>query len=304
LPRNGKRLLLCSSRQMLVQTPPSKVRTLLVLGRVSNLPTVWSNCLAGWWLGGGGRWALLAWTCLGTSLLYVAGMFLNDAFDVHFDRQHRPSRPIPSGAVTLGEVWFWGATLMVAGLASLCWMGPATAQLALALAVAILVYDAFHKLISLAPLIMGLCRCLVYVVAASVAVKGVTGLAVWSGCALALYIVGLSYLARKEALWAPVNAWSAVFLAAPIALALLADDTEIRNRALLLSAMLALWIVASLRLTFGRAQPQVGKTVAKLLAGIVLVDLLAAADLSQPWIFLFPVWFVLALLLQKLAPAT
>jgi hypothetical protein len=32
-----------------------KLRTLLVLGRVSNLPTVWSNCLAGWWLGGGGN---------------------------------------------------------------------------------------------------------------------------------------------------------------------------------------------------------------------------------------------------------
>lgn len=289
---------------MLVPTPPSKVRTLLVLGRVSNLPTVWSNCLAGWWLGGGGRWALLAWTCVGTSLLYVAGMFLNDAFDVNFDRQHRNNRPIPSGAVSLREVWIWGVTLMVAGMASLCWMGTTTVALTLALTAAILLYDASHKLISVAPVIMGLCRCLVYVVAASVAANGVTGLATWSGCALALYIIGLSYLARKEALWAPVNAWPVILLAAPIALALLADDTAIRNRAILLSVMLALWIVASLRLTFGRAQPKVGKTVAKLLAGIVLVDLLAAADLTQPWIFLFPIWFVLALLLQKLAPAT
>ena len=289
---------------MLVHTPPSKLRTLLVLGRVSNLPTVWSNCLAGWWLGGGGRWALLAWACVGTSLLYVAGMFLNDAFDFNFDRQHRSNRPIPSGAVTLREVWIWGVTLMVAGIASLCWMGQSTAVLALVLAVAILVYDAFHKLIGLAPMIMGLCRCLVYVVAASVAVNGVTGLAVWSGCALALYIVGLSYLARKEALWVPVTAWPAVLLVTPVFLALLADDTELRTRAIVLGAILLLWIVASLRLTFGRAQPQVGKTVAKLLAGIVLVDLLAAADLTQPWILLFPIWFVLALLLQKLAPAT
>ena len=28
---------------------------LLVLGRASNLPTVWSNCFAGWFLGGGGE---------------------------------------------------------------------------------------------------------------------------------------------------------------------------------------------------------------------------------------------------------
>src|SRR5881392_1903166 len=84
--------LLSWSRTMLLLTrtqPTPYWRTLLVLGRVSNLPTVWSNCLAGWLLGGGGRWALLAWACVGTSLLYVAGMFLNDAFDFNFDRQHR-----------------------------------------------------------------------------------------------------------------------------------------------------------------------------------------------------------------------
>ena len=34
----------------------AKLRTLLVLGRVSNLPTVWSNCFAGWLLAGGGLW--------------------------------------------------------------------------------------------------------------------------------------------------------------------------------------------------------------------------------------------------------
>ena len=40
--------------------PPSKLRTLLILGRVSNLPTVWSDCLAAWWLGGGGNvWTLV-----------------------------------------------------------------------------------------------------------------------------------------------------------------------------------------------------------------------------------------------------
>ena len=33
---------------------PPLLRTLLILGRVSNLPTVWSNCLAGWLLDGGG----------------------------------------------------------------------------------------------------------------------------------------------------------------------------------------------------------------------------------------------------------
>ena len=80
-----------------------KFRTLLNLGRVSNLPTIWSNCLAGWWLSGGGNYWKLPLLLLGASALYTGGMFLNDAFDVDFDRQRRSTRPIPSGAIT--EEW-------------------------------------------------------------------------------------------------------------------------------------------------------------------------------------------------------
>jgi hypothetical protein len=71
----------------------TKFRTLLVLGRVSNLPTVWSNCLAGWWLGGGGNFWKLPFLLLGVSALYTGGMFLNDAFDAEFDRQRRAGTP-------------------------------------------------------------------------------------------------------------------------------------------------------------------------------------------------------------------
>ena len=41
--------------EMIGARQPSNLRTLLVLGRASNLPTVWSNCFAGWLLGGGGE---------------------------------------------------------------------------------------------------------------------------------------------------------------------------------------------------------------------------------------------------------
>jgi 4-hydroxybenzoate polyprenyltransferase len=61
-------------------------RTLLILGRVLNLPTVWSNCLAGWWLSGGGNVWKLPLLFFGVSALYTVGMFLNDA---DFDRQCR-----------------------------------------------------------------------------------------------------------------------------------------------------------------------------------------------------------------------
>ena len=94
-------------------------RTLLVLGRVSNLPTVWSNCLCGWLLAGGGSWSRLLLLCLATSLLYIGGMYLNDAFDASFDRQHRRQRPIPSGAVSESFVWIAGLALLAVTLCTL-----------------------------------------------------------------------------------------------------------------------------------------------------------------------------------------
>ena len=98
------------------QSPVTKyLRTLLLLGRVSNLPTVWSNCLAGWLLGGAGAFDTLAVLGVGATLLYWAGMFLNDALDVQFDHRHRPERPIPSGAIREGAVWQWGLSFLVLG---------------------------------------------------------------------------------------------------------------------------------------------------------------------------------------------
>ena len=82
------------------------LRALLVLGRVSNLPTVWSNCLAAWWLAGGGTVERLPFLLLGATLLYTGGMFLNDAFDADFDNQYRKERPIPDQTKNgRGQIW-------------------------------------------------------------------------------------------------------------------------------------------------------------------------------------------------------
>ena len=81
----------------------------LRLGRISNLPTVWTNVLVGGLLAGGSlsdpRLTLLM---AAMSLFYIGGMFLNDAFDREFDAQHRPERPIPSGQVSARQVFSFG----------------------------------------------------------------------------------------------------------------------------------------------------------------------------------------------------
>ena len=167
------------------------LRTLLILGRTSNLPTVWSNCLAGWWLGGGGNFKNLFPLMAGATLLYLGGMFLNDAFDANFDAQYKRERPIPSGLISAKAVWQIGFGLLAAGLGCLFFLGIVTGILGVVLVVCILVYDAVHKLITISPVLMAACRFFLYLVAASTGAEGVTGWAVWCGLALAAYIVGI-----------------------------------------------------------------------------------------------------------------
>src|SRR5215472_14743383 len=128
-----------------------RFRTLLILARFSNLPTVWSNCLAGWWLGGKGDPANLAWVTAGTSLLYEGGMFLNDAFDEDFDRVHRKERPIPAGNIPAEEAWWWGLFLLGVGALCLISLGTTTGAFGVALLLSIIAYNAIHKWFMLAP---------------------------------------------------------------------------------------------------------------------------------------------------------
>ena len=69
------------------------LRSWLELARISNLPTCASNVLVGAALGwsaagpADGTWWRVAVVIGAIALLYVAGMFLNDAFDAAVDRR-------------------------------------------------------------------------------------------------------------------------------------------------------------------------------------------------------------------------
>ena len=79
--------------------------TLLKLGRVSNLPTVWTNVLAGTVLAGGDwRSGRIGFVLIAMSLFYIGGMYLNDYFDRAVDARERPTRPIPAGDISAAAV--------------------------------------------------------------------------------------------------------------------------------------------------------------------------------------------------------
>lgn len=290
--------------EALAPTSRSYLRTLLVLGRASNLPTVWSNCLAGWLLGGGGPLSALFLLCLGATCLYTGGMFLNDAFDEEFDRQHRAERPIPSGAISLGEVWGFGVGWLVLGTVLLAFFGAATAVLTVFLVISILVYDAVHKAIAFSPFLMALCRYFLFLVAASTSDEGVNGLAIWTAFALSLYIVGLSYVAKSESTRGALRYWPLLLLAAPVLLAYLVNQGEFRARSLVLSGIIVFWTLRTLRYTYWSAEKNIPRTVSGLLAGIVLVDLLALAGGDPVIALIFSVLFAATLVFQRFVPAT
>ena len=285
---------------------PQPLRTLLILGRVSNLPTVWSDCLAGWWLSGGGNFWKLPFLFVGMSALYIGGMFLNDAFDADFDRQRRPSRPIPSGAISAKTVWRFSWAWLALGILCLFFLGKIAGALAIVLAVCILVYNAVHKAVMASPWLMGLCRFWVYVIAGTTGLDGLNGWPIWCGAALAFYVVGLSYVAKRESFRGPVPYWPLWLLATPIVLSMLMNTGGARKPAMLVSLILVLWMARCVRTVFQPGEKNVGRIVSGLLAGIVFVDWLAVAPQISHTAstVIFVALFGLTELLQKFVPAT
>ena len=284
----------------------------LRLGRVSNLPTVWTNTLAGIVLAGG---AVLDPRTLpllvALSLFYVAGMYLNDAYDVEIDARERPERPIPSGQVSAETVFAAGFGMMAAGLGVLLWtgygvpggtgLGPAFGGLGLG--AAIVLYNRRHKDNPASPVLMGLCRVLVYVTA-GLAVTDALPAPLWTGAVLLLcYLIGLTYVAKQETLGEVRNLWPLLFLAAPVVYALWAAQSGAQS--IVLALLLAAWIGLALWFLRRRQPGDVPRAVVSLIAGIALLDaVLIAAAGAAAVAWLAVAGFALTLLLQRYVPGT
>lgn len=193
-----------------------KWRSYLLLSRVSNLPTVWTNVLAAAVVAvrSPSRVAVVH-VAVAASLFYVGGMFLNDACDHRFDARHRPDRPIPSGDVSLSRTFLIGFTLMASGEAWLAVAGFSSALMwGAALATTIAVYDFWHKGNPIGPLIMGACRGLVYVLAAAAIAGDVSLRVIAAALAMTAYVIAVTAVAKTG----PRHGWTIPWLIAGISL--------------------------------------------------------------------------------------
>ncbi len=284
----------------------------LRLGRVSNLPTVWTNAMAGAAVAGGEPWSPVTFlTGLALSFLYVGGMYLNDAFDAAIDARERPGRPIPAGEVAPETVFALGFALLLMGLMALAAAlalpsadsGLAAMVAGVGLAGAIVLYDWRHKGNPISPLLMGLCRVLAYLVAGLAAVAHPDP-ALWLLGLVGLgWLVGLTYAAKQEAFDRLDRVWPLAFLAAPLLYGLARLDAGPLAWLLLLG--LGAWLGFALFLLQRRAEGDVPRAVVSLIAGIALVDALFLATVGVGSAAFAAVGcFALTLLLQRWVSGT
>ncbi len=281
-------------------------QTLLRLGRVSNLPTVWTNVIAGATIANAAATiADVAVVGLVMTAFYVGGMYLNDFFDREIDARERPGRPIHAGDIGPGTVSAIGFALLAIGVALLAPFGLSTAIWGLALTAAIVLYDAWHKGNIFAPVIMGLCRALVYL-ATGAAVSGeIRSTLIIGATALAAHVIGLTYAAKQENLNQVGKLWPLFILAGPLLFALsgISGGWPVVIGAFVLCAV----DIAAVRLLARRATPDaVPRAVSMLIAAICLVDALAVALYGGGMLLacLCASGYVLTRLFQAVIPGT
>jgi len=284
----------------------------LRLGRISNLPTVWTNTLVGVTLAGSVSLDPRVLVLLvALSLFYIGGMFLNDAFDREFDARTRPDRPIPAGQVTAGTVFGSGFGMLGAGVLLLVvvgyafengtgWRAPASG---LVLAAAVVLYDSYHKNNPLSPLLMGVCRMLVYITAALAISTTLQRPLMVAALVLLAYLIGLTYTAKREHLNELGSVWPLAALAVPLIYGVvLAQRSPLVWPFLIL---LAGWVLYALWLLRRRGRGDVPRAVVSLIAGIPLVDsvILSGAGALELSIVAVAA-FVLTMALQRVVPGT
>lgn len=230
-----------------------------------------------------------------TSLLYSAGMVLNDVFDLEQDTRERPHRPIPSGRVRLATANRVGWGLLIGGVIAGSLVGAAwgtndpfwwrSGLIALLLASCVVLYDGLLKPTALGPIAMGACRFFNVLLGMSVGSMSTSGAGQVLGydpsqwivaSGIGIYVAGITIFAKTEAQESGRGRLVCGLLAMLAGLVLLASFPRFgvfaRGRALtfsnaavwpLLIAVLGFSVARRCLLAIGSPQPQLIQVAVK-----------------------------------------
>ncbi len=140
----------------------NKVLAYMQLLRLPNVFTAMSDIFMGFLIAHGSLfpWSEFVPLLVASSCIYLAGMVLNDWFDIEVDRRERPQRPLPSGRVAARHALLLGLVLLFAGGLAATFVGSTSRNVALILIAAVVAYDGILKQTLLGGAVMGLCRTL------------------------------------------------------------------------------------------------------------------------------------------------
>lgn len=177
----------------------------LLLIRAPNLFTVPSNILSGYFattLLGDANITQLLLLIFSSIFLYVAGIILNDYFDINVDRKERPNRPLASGKITKRSALLIATSLIVAGNVLSWSVSWNSFIISFCLTIVIFIYNYWLKRNRAGnPLTMGSARFLNVLLGGSSALGLVTKMdltLVFIGYCLFLYTASISLLSMKE----------------------------------------------------------------------------------------------------------
>ena len=316
-----------------------KTKALLATGRVSNLPTVWCNCLAAtlivlspWLISQSVADEIKTFSSFASlglffiiisSLFYVGGCFLGDYYDIGFDEKNKPDRPIPSGVLSSKLVYTLGLLQMGLGFIlsiftpSLLFETANTKLLiypALLLIFVINLYSRYHKKSLFIGLpFIGLCRFFLVIFGAAASYMLISHgkeetlysfaslPVILFASAVCIYTISFASVARKESSDSPIT-WRNTLRYTMLLLPLMILFTNPTFDPLTVVAILiyGFWLMNSFRFIDSNK----GKFVSQCLAGFCLLDACFVAQYGWEWLVTCLVLFLFARQLQKIAPAT
>lgn len=171
----------------------------LQLFRLPNVFTAVADILMGFFVTVGVVKPQLFLLILASSLLYCAGMTLNDVMDFAIDQRERPDRPLPSGRISLQSARRLAYALLTMGIVVATLASPMSGLVAAALAIAIYLYDGPLKKTVIGPWTMGSCRTLNVLLGMSMTVAPYQPDQLLIAIGLGLYVAGITWFARCEA---------------------------------------------------------------------------------------------------------
>ena len=252
--------------------------------RLPNAFTAPSNVLAGYFattLPGEANGLHLAALMVSSGLLYIAGIALNDYFDIEIDRKERPSRPLPSGSVPKRHALAIAIAALAAATAIASAAGPASLAVSLALTGAIIVYDYRLKHTIAGPFAMGGSRLLNVILGASPAIPAALlagniaslGVAVFAAASLFVYVVAITVLSKKEVgSVKPSPLPFSIVFATIASVATIGLLMNLQLAFLLNVSILAVVMVVTFKRYMSRDAPCVQKAVRNMVISIVILD--------------------------------